>query len=550
MATTSNPRSPSDVEQEEDYLGESGTEEQQLQYAEQVYENEDHFQQHEGHQSGYEQEERDQDIAHIQHHVDDEEESRYENVDLKHKHPGNHYYREEHDQGDSSSFYHHQHDYGDEEEAGDNDAQEGKSSGPLLSPPRDYNSGSFTLDAQVGEDGVEFNDNQHGNSVHQQPLSPREHFRDEASYYRGDRGYSGSERPYHSPYSATRGVYTRPQMMRRRPGPPPPTKPIGNPSNVLGVFGLSTVTDERALENLFSTYGTVLKVSLIYDARTQRSRGFGFVYFETQAEAEQALTETNGMTLDGRTIRVDFSVTQRPHSPTPGRYMGPRDDEATRYEGRDQQPSGRYYNQPPRSSHQPPGRLLPPPMLRRDGPVYAHRGSPRGGPSPRGGRPMMSRDYFHGDGRGSSPSNFHPYGEGGRRPGRYVDEVAPPPHGRYPPLPISRAPPGTLPPPPPLQARSRFYANEEHSEGPGFNDNGYDAHPRRYPPHSGRINLSNDGLQNNERGDYFYDTRGINDGGANATLYPPPPSMMSARPGVGTSANGGASMINRQRGDM
>ena len=28
------------------------------------------------------------------------------------------------------------------------------------------------------------------------------------------------------------------------------------------------------------------------------------------------------MQLNGRTIRVDYSVTPRAHSPTPGRYMG------------------------------------------------------------------------------------------------------------------------------------------------------------------------------------------------------------------------------------
>ena len=30
----------------------------------------------------------------------------------------------------------------------------------------------------------------------------------------------------------------------------------------------------------------------------------------------------NGADLDGRKIRVDFSITKRPHTPTPGMYMG------------------------------------------------------------------------------------------------------------------------------------------------------------------------------------------------------------------------------------
>lgn len=30
----------------------------------------------------------------------------------------------------------------------------------------------------------------------------------------------------------------------------------------------------------------------------------------------------NGVELDGRRLRVDFSITKRPHTPTPGVYMG------------------------------------------------------------------------------------------------------------------------------------------------------------------------------------------------------------------------------------
>jgi transformer-2 protein len=36
----------------------------------------------------------------------------------------------------------------------------------------------------------------------------------------------------------------------------------------------------------------------------------------------KAKERANGMELDGRRIRVDFSITKRPHTPTPGIYMG------------------------------------------------------------------------------------------------------------------------------------------------------------------------------------------------------------------------------------
>ncbi|KYN14173.1 Transformer-2 sex-determining protein [Trachymyrmex cornetzi] len=55
---------------------------------------------------------------------------------------------------------------------------------------------------------------------------------------------------------------------------------------------------------------------------TGRSRGFCFVYFDTSEDAKVAKEQCTGMEIDGRRIRVDFSITQRAHTPTPGIYMG------------------------------------------------------------------------------------------------------------------------------------------------------------------------------------------------------------------------------------
>lgn len=55
----------------------------------------------------------------------------------------------------------------------------------------------------------------------------------------------------------------------------------------------------------------------------------------------QAKENCNGLELDGRRIRVDFSITKRAHTPTPGVYMGrptkSRDDDRDkdRDKGRD-----------------------------------------------------------------------------------------------------------------------------------------------------------------------------------------------------------------------
>lgn len=90
-------------------------------------------------------------------------------------------------------------------------------------------------------------------------------------------------------------------------------------SKVLGVFGLSQATNEARLMTIFSPFGAVEHISLIYDAKTGNSRGFGFIYFSKIHEATVARKEINGSTIDGRRIRVDFSITKRAHTPTPGK---------------------------------------------------------------------------------------------------------------------------------------------------------------------------------------------------------------------------------------
>lgn len=57
-------------------------------------------------------------------------------------------------------------------------------------------------------------------------------------------------------------------------------------------------------------------------SQTGRSRGFAFCYFESTEDAKIAKEQCSGMEFDGRHIRVDYSITQRAHTPTPGIYMG------------------------------------------------------------------------------------------------------------------------------------------------------------------------------------------------------------------------------------
>ncbi|XP_054723183.1 transformer-2 protein homolog alpha-like isoform X2 [Uloborus diversus] len=143
--------------------------------------------------------------------------------------------------------------------------------------------------------------------------SPRHSYYDDRYYkYGGGKGGGGGGR-----YSSR---YNRSPMSSRR-------RHVGNrdnpePSRCLGVFGLSLYTQERELREVFGKYGPIEDVQVVYDAQSGRSRGFAFVYFEETDDAKMAKERCNGQEIDGRKIRVDFSITKRAHTPTPGIYMG------------------------------------------------------------------------------------------------------------------------------------------------------------------------------------------------------------------------------------
>ncbi|KAI8322711.1 RNA-binding domain-containing protein [Martensiomyces pterosporus] len=94
------------------------------------------------------------------------------------------------------------------------------------------------------------------------------------------------------------------------------------PSRVLGIFGMSKFTSEQNLRDLFEQYGPVEKIQIIRDPYEGRSRGFAFVNMADVADAQRARDAITGTFLHDRKIRVDYSITNRPHSPTPGKYKG------------------------------------------------------------------------------------------------------------------------------------------------------------------------------------------------------------------------------------
>ena len=68
------------------------------------------------------------------------------------------------------------------------------------------------------------------------------------------------------------------------------------------------------LRECFSQAGTVVDSVVIMDKMTGRSRGFGFVEFGTDEEANEAISKLNDTELKGRKITVSIARPQEPRN--------------------------------------------------------------------------------------------------------------------------------------------------------------------------------------------------------------------------------------------
>jgi RNA recognition motif-containing protein len=84
----------------------------------------------------------------------------------------------------------------------------------------------------------------------------------------------------------------------------------------VGNLPYSTTGDD--LKNLFSQSGTVSSAQVIMDKMTGRSKGFGFVEFGDDNEANAAIESWNGKELDGRALTVNEARPLEPRAPRTG----------------------------------------------------------------------------------------------------------------------------------------------------------------------------------------------------------------------------------------
>ena len=86
----------------------------------------------------------------------------------------------------------------------------------------------------------------------------------------------------------------------------------------LYVGNLSFNTTENELQELFAQAGTVQEVTLMQDKFTGKSRGFAFVTMSSEQEAQNAITQFNGKSVEGRSLTVNEARPREPRPPGGG----------------------------------------------------------------------------------------------------------------------------------------------------------------------------------------------------------------------------------------
>jgi len=78
--------------------------------------------------------------------------------------------------------------------------------------------------------------------------------------------------------------------------------------------GLTAGITEEKLEGLFRPFGAISRISLPWDYKGNRPRGYAFMVMPDDTEARAAILGLDGKEIDGRTLRVSRAFSQGPIS--------------------------------------------------------------------------------------------------------------------------------------------------------------------------------------------------------------------------------------------
>jgi len=90
----------------------------------------------------------------------------------------------------------------------------------------------------------------------------------------------------------------------------------------LFIGGLSWNTNDSSLRAKFEEFGTLEDAVVVKDRESGRSRGFGFVTYQSDEDAQSALNAMNNQEFEGRTIRVDKAGERAEGGSSRGGYGG------------------------------------------------------------------------------------------------------------------------------------------------------------------------------------------------------------------------------------
>jgi len=75
--------------------------------------------------------------------------------------------------------------------------------------------------------------------------------------------------------------------------------------NKLYVGNLAFSVDQEGLKKLFESFGEITEAVVISDKFSGRSKGFGFVTFAKEEDAQKAISEMNEKEVEGRALKVN-----------------------------------------------------------------------------------------------------------------------------------------------------------------------------------------------------------------------------------------------------
>jgi RNA recognition motif-containing protein len=94
-----------------------------------------------------------------------------------------------------------------------------------------------------------------------------------------------------------------------------PAQPDLKKSHTLYIGDLEKQIDESMLYSIFSQFGQIQSLRIMKDLSSKLSRGFAFVTYGNQEEAERAKNQANHMRIVNKPIRIAWKKNIREISP-------------------------------------------------------------------------------------------------------------------------------------------------------------------------------------------------------------------------------------------